>query len=453
MNMVAKVNKANKYVFPALIAGITLMASGCSGSGGEQGNNSGGATAEGGGQPAKRTEPVELVIHTNNGATPESFDANYGDRIRQKFPDYKITYIQSKAGSTLQDLLATGQRVDILFQTDSYYFELAQGSKLEFDMTDLAKKHGVDLNAIEPRLIEGLKASGGGKLYALPVSNMIQVMYYNKSIFDKFGVPYPKDGMNWDEVHELSKKLDREDGGVSYIGFTASPAHILGNNQYSIPYVDAKTDKPTFLDSTWNKLFETYLLTPGKTEGYQKFVTGKKKLPYRLEFTDTPTLGMFVFNSSFPFLIPNINDINWDLVALPVFKEKPKVGSQSMPVVFGMTSMAKDKDAAMEVIKYLASEEAQLSEAKKGNMPVLTSAAVRKAFAQDTPFKDKNWGALYYNEIAPGVTKNPFLLSVEKVLTPYVQQVIEGKKDLNTALREAQEHAEKTIADAKLKNK
>jgi multiple sugar transport system substrate-binding protein len=86
-------------------------------------------------------------------------------------------------------------------------------------------------------------------------------------------------------------------------------------------------------------------------------------------------------------------------------------------------------------------------------MPVLTSSVVRKALAQDTPFKDKNWGALYYNEIAPGVTKNPFLLSVEKVLTPYVQQVIEGKKDLNTALREAQEQAEKTIADAKLKNK
>jgi hypothetical protein len=40
---------------------------------------------------------------------------------------------------------------------------------------------------------------------------------------------------------------------------------------------------------------------------------------------------------------------------------------------------------------------------------------------------------------------------VEKVFTPYVQQVMEGKKDLNTALREAQEQAEKTIADAKLK--
>jgi multiple sugar transport system substrate-binding protein len=448
--MGAKRNKLNVYWLPTFIVGIVLLASGCSGSGGETTGNAD-PYSESGKKGKVPAEPVELVIHTNNGGTVESFDANYGDRIRKKFPDYKINYIQSKAGSTLQDLLATGQRVDILFQTDSYYFELAESGKLQFDMTDLAKKYGVNLGAFEPQLIEGLKTSGGGKLYALPVSNMIQVMYYNKGLFDKFGVPYPKDGMSWDETMELAKKLDREDGGTSYIGFTASPAHILGNNQYSVPYVDAKTEKPTFLDDAWKKLIDTYFLQPGKNPSYQNFVTSKKKLPYRLEFTDTPILGMFVFNSSFPFSIPNMNAINWDLVALPTFKEKPKIGSQSMPVVFGITSMAKNKDAAMEVIKYLASDDAQIAEAKKGNMPVLTSDAVKKSFAQETPFKDKNWGALYYNQIAPAVTKNSYLLSVEKMFTPYVQQVMEGKKDLNTALREAQEQAEKTIADAKLK--
>ncbi|GAA3405173.1 sugar ABC transporter substrate-binding protein [Paenibacillus hodogayensis] len=424
-------------------AGLAVALGGCSSNGQSQAPAS---------TPAPvKTEPVELVIHTNNGGTPESFDANYGNRLRKKFPDYKITYIQSKAGTTLQDLLATGQRVDILFQTDSYYFELAESANLQFDMTELAQKHGVNLAAIEPKLIESLKASGGGKLYALPVSNMIQVMYYNKGLFDKFGVPYPKDGMTWEDTFETAKKLDREDGGTAYIGFTVSPAHMLGNNQLSIPYVDAKTEKPTFLNDGWKRLIETYLLTPGKLESYQKFVTAKKKLPYRLEFTDTPQLGMFVFNSSFPFSIPNINDISWDLVSLPTFADKPKVGSQSMPVVFGMTSIAKDKDAAMKVIQYLASEEAQLEESKKGNMPILSTDSVRKAFAQDTAFKDKNWKALYYNEIAPGVVKNPYLLSVEKVFTPYIQQLIEGKTDINTALRDAQEKAEKAIADAKQK--
>ncbi|RKN83802.1 hypothetical protein D7M11_16540 [Paenibacillus ginsengarvi] len=146
---------------------------------------------------------------------------------------------------------------------------------------------------------------------------------------------------------------------------------------------------------------------------------------------------MFVFNSNFPFSIPNIDAINWDLVSLPTFADKPKIGSQSMPVVFGITSISKQKDAAMNVIQYLMSEEMQISESKKGVMPVSTTDAARKAFAQDTPFKGKNWGALYYNQIAPGVPKSNYQLSVEKSFTSYIQPIVEGKKDVNTAMREA----------------
>jgi len=158
---------------------------------------------------------------------------------------------------------------------------------------------------------------------------------------------------------------------------------------------------------------------------------------------------MFVFNSNFPFSIPNINDIDWDIVSLPTFADKPKIGSQSMPAVFGITSTSKHKDEAMEVIKFLTSEQEQISESKKGVMPATVSEAARKAFAQDTPFKNKNWNALYYNEIAPGTAKSNYQLSIEKAFTASIQQIVEGQKDVNTGMREAQEQAEKIIAEAK----
>jgi vacuolar-type H+-ATPase subunit H len=40
---------------------------------------------------------------------------------------------------------------------------------------------------------------------------------------------------------------------------------------------------------------------------------------------------------------------------------------------------------------------------------------------------------------------------VEKSFTSFVQQIVEGKKDVNTALREAQEKADQIIAEAKQK--
>ncbi|MDF2720382.1 MAG: extracellular solute-binding protein family 1 [Paenibacillus sp.] len=428
-------------------AAAMMLVAGCSGSKTEPSP----AADAGSAVEKKSSEPIELVFHTNSGGDQEGFNKNFGDRIRAKFPDYKITYVQSKQGSTLADLMAQGKPVDILWQADSYYFELADSAKLQYDMSDLIKKRNMNLNSLEQPVLDSLRKSSGGKLYALPISNLTQVMYYNKGLFDKFGVSYPKDGMTWDETLEVAKILDRDDQGQQYFGFTASPAHILGNNQLSIPYVDNQADKPTFLNDGWNKLIDTYIVRPAQSPVYQKFITEKKKLPYRLEFTDTPQIAMFVFNSNFPFSIPNIDAINWDLVSLPTFADKPKIGSQSMPVVFGITSISKQKEAAMDVIQFLMSEDTQISESKKGIMPVSTTDAARKAFAQDTPFKGKNWGALYYNQIAPGVPKSNYQLSIERVFTASIQQIVEGKKDINTAMREAQEQSEKIIAEAKQK--
>ncbi|RKN83801.1 carbohydrate ABC transporter substrate-binding protein [Paenibacillus ginsengarvi] len=183
-------------------AAAMILMTGCSGGKTEPSS----AAPSDGATENKSSEPIELVFHTNTGGDLDSFNKNIGNRISAKFPDYKITYIQSKQGSTLADLMAQGKQVDILYQTDSYYFELADSAKLQYDMSDLVKTHGLNLSTIEQPVLDSLRKSGGGKLYALPVSNLTQVMYYNKGLFDKFGVPYPKDGMTWDETLELAKK-------------------------------------------------------------------------------------------------------------------------------------------------------------------------------------------------------------------------------------------------------
>lgn len=77
----------------------------------------------------------------------------------------------------------------------------------------------------------------------LPLFRNIQATFYNKGIFDKFGVPYPKDGMTYDEAIELAKKVTRSVDGVQYYGlFPGNPAIQLG--QLSQTFLDGKTDEP-----------------------------------------------------------------------------------------------------------------------------------------------------------------------------------------------------------------
>jgi multiple sugar transport system substrate-binding protein len=317
-------------------------------------------------------------------------------------------------------------------------------------MTELVKKQKVDLNKFEVTLVDGIKLSGDGKLYALPVTNMVQVLFYNKSIFDKFGVPYPKNGMSWDETMEIARKMTRQEDGKQYLGFLSSPAHMLRGNQLSQSYLDPATDKPTFLNETWKSLIQTYFLNPAADERYKNRVTELKRFPTRTHFTETQEFAMFVFNSQFPFTVPkDMAKIQWDLVSLPTLKEKPNIGSAATPFTMGIASISRNKEAALRVIDFLTSRDIQIEYSKQGIMPVIQDGEVKKAYGQSSDFKDKNWSAVFHNQYAPMGKFSRYHLAVENILNTVPLDAIMGSKDLNTALREATEEAEKAIAEMK----
>ncbi|NOU90117.1 extracellular solute-binding protein [Paenibacillus sp. LMG 31460] len=64
------------------------------------------------------------------------------------------------------------------------------------------------------------------------------VLYYNKDIFDKFGISYPRNGMTWDEVYDLAKKLNRTEDGISYRGFGMAAGAMFTVNPLSLQPVE-----------------------------------------------------------------------------------------------------------------------------------------------------------------------------------------------------------------------
>jgi multiple sugar transport system substrate-binding protein len=84
-------------------------------------------------------------------------------------------------------------------------------------------------------------------------------------------------------------------------------------------------------------------------------------------------------------------------------------------------------------------------------MPVISDAAVKKAYGQESIFKDKNWQAVFYNQFAPMAKKSKYQLLVEQKFTPNIVDMVVGKTDFNSAMRKAVEDAEKAIAEEKQK--
>ncbi|MFC4306302.1 extracellular solute-binding protein [Cohnella boryungensis] len=64
-----------------------------------------------------------------------------------------------------------------------------------------------------PTVSEYIRSIGSGRLYGLSNAYNSQALYYNKDLFDRAGVAYPRDGMNWEEVLQLAQRFNQAQSG------------------------------------------------------------------------------------------------------------------------------------------------------------------------------------------------------------------------------------------------
>jgi multiple sugar transport system substrate-binding protein len=387
--------------------------------------------------PKEKTEPVDIIFYSDSGGSVEEFENLYGAALKKKFPNYNVTYLMKQKGGTLRELLTAGQTIDIIYDSIGMFPDSVIGSGLSYDMSGLIKEAGVDLNKLEPTMLDAMRKLSNGGLYGLPVRYATMLLYYNKDIFDKFGVEYPVDGMTWEQTIELGNKLTRSDGDVVYAGFSISEGHYMRMNPFSLPYVDSKAQKVTInSDEKWKTFFQTILVAPTESAGYQNYFSAKKlsKMPSTNEFSKSQDLAMLGWLSGAEFPGMNVN-----VVAMPTFSELPGVGTQAYPTYYSVTSTSKHKKEAMEIIAYLVSEEFQMILSKRGILPAVQTDAIKNAFGSESNIKNLNTKAFFYNKLAPISEKLVFDSAIETEYRKDVGKLVTRQIDLNTFLRNAEE--------------
>lgn len=388
-------------------------------------------------------EKAELVFYSWGNAPEASFNQTYGDPIRKKFPNYTVRYIQ-RGNKSVQDVISSGEKIDIYFDSIGNFGFTSILNGLQFDMTELIKKHKVDLTVFEPTTVEAMSQMSNGGMFGVPLSNTSRVMYFNKAIFNRFGVQYPRDGMTWDEVFELAKKITRVDGGTQFLGLGTTLAHPIRMNSLSLPLTDAKTGKSAINNDNWKKVFETAYLKPFEGVTDPNVLKAKSFPSCFGPFTNAQSLAMCVDLSSNPTVqFESMSKVDWDMVSIPTYKELPGVGAQLYPTYLSITSLSDNRDAAMEAIKYLTSLEYQVTSSKQGVMSALQDTSVRQVLGSESMFKDKNWKSVYFNKPAPIPFKSVYDYDLEKIVadTGKIMELVRGEVDQNSFFRLAEERA------------
>jgi multiple sugar transport system substrate-binding protein len=369
----------------------------------------------------------------------------FGNKIKEKFPHVTPKFIEYGPDTRLDKLVTAGETIDIMYYSSGQTnFLLEYG--FAYDISELIKKYGYDLSRMEPTTVEIQRMLANGGIYGLPVFNNTVTLFYNKDIFDKFGVGYPKDGMTWDDLYELTKQVARSDGTQAYQGFTLSLSHNMLINQLSIPYTD-QNNKVTFNTDGFKRLFTLWTrfyqipnnTVDEKTVSYGVQVNAFDKEKRIAMFLGLAALGPARFKDLF----------NWDVASYPELPEKPGIGPQPYPTYFYITKTSKHKDQAFEVIAYLTTDEFQRHLARNGLFPALKSRDAMQEFGAEFAYlKNKNINAFLPKQFAPPALPSEFQSIGASNLTAAFNAVLLNQKDINTALREAEEKANKDIEAA-----
>lgn len=427
---------------------MLALAAGC--------GSTGGGTAEGGDKdaatpPVVSTEPVTLTFKPSNTMTDEQVDTFIVQPLKKKYPHITLEVVKFGSGVTWNSVTASNTVPDLFASAYKSTEEFVRLGIAE-DLNPYIQKHKVDIGKFEPTAISTIQLFGkNGELYGIPYETHYGALFYNKDIFDKFGVAYPKDGMTWDEATSLGRTLTRTDGGLNYIGLDPStPAAV----NVAIGYPVGNGTAVDIDNDNWKKIFsmlKNVYDIPG-------FVQGTKYAYGVNAFTKDRNLAMFASWEN--DLLGRLseartagNPMNWDMVTHPNFKENMGKGRDPAAHAMFISNRSKHKEQAFQVIQMITELEVQSIFNRNGVLTILPKTdTVKKEYGQDIQeLQGKNIAAVFKMTPSPAVIHEYYSI-ISTQLTRASGFVALKQKDLNTALRDAQEEAVKLI-DVELQKK
>ncbi|MEF3306759.1 ABC transporter substrate-binding protein [Paenibacillus sp. GYB003] len=446
--------KTSTYAKTGTVLAVAIALAGCGQSGGQTGQ----ASAPGENKvpiesvEAFTKEPVKLTLFNSGAGINNATDLQkiILEPVQKMYPNISIELI---TGRKLEDLIAAGETPDII-STSNFSLDTFISMGLGTDLNEFVKTYKIDLGRLEPETIKNLQLYGkNGELYGFPFAMNYGMMAYNKDIFDKYGVAYPKDGMTWEQVIELAKKTTRAQDATQILGIDPGFPQVF-SRAYSLPVTDNGA-KAVLATDGYQKMFSMLrgiYDIPGMVEPKTNYLKDNIDFFLKEQRVAMKPYWIAAFTTRVLPLVEQNQNFNWDLVSFPSFADKPGYGREVDFHLLMITPSSKNKDAAYRVLQAMQTSEAQTMINKFGRLTVLKDPAIQKDYAADLKiFEGKNLAGIFSVKPAPVPRGSMYDSKIYSYLNEANRDVILNGKDINTALREAEEKSNKYIEEEKQK--
>jgi multiple sugar transport system substrate-binding protein len=398
---------------------VTAMLAGCSQSGSKPANVEKAAVQE----PAfDVTKPVTLNFMMSGSKDNFIQKFQKSEKLKEKLPNVTLEYLSI---NDWDKIILSGVMPDVINLVPQNFYKVVENG-LTYDHTALLKKYNINTARFIPEYLEvAKKLSGTNGLNVIPDKMDFPynpyTLAYNKAIFDKLAIPYPKDNMTWQEAIELAKKFN----GSEFKGLTIQAGAI--RKQKNLEFLNSQ-GKVDLSDKGWAESYEIAKTAAAVQDNWPDATTGNLNA-----FTKDQKVAMFAGNINNIILQAQQLEgiLDWDMVTLPRFPGDPVILPSSSGF-FAITSKSENKDLTMAVLSILLEENVdrlnyESPAVKKRNINAMKDRKV----SLDAPSRyEPTLNSKYVAKIQDMVTKN---------------------KDVNTALREAQEEMQIALDQEKVK--
>lgn len=379
----------------AVCASVALL-SGCSFGKSSEGNNA---------QPTT----LKVMYYDEN-----AFYSEYGMLYSAVHPNVEIEVVstsrlyqqqyesenedEAKDYDTLLNELIEKEQPDVLMLDPVQLTKFVDEGKL-YDIENYVNEEKYNAAGLAPGILDAMKALGNGKVYGMPTGFYSQVLYYNKDLFDEYGVPHPTDQMTWAEVIDLAKMFPTDGEPMERIyglkmGWSKELSEIVNilSSGENLRMFDTDTMQMTIDTPAWNSLIETaqsvmdsnalffesdmyndegYMTFDGDYYSRDPFFSGR--LAMRLD-------GNYLLGEldNLKTYAQNPDDLiqNWDMVTAPVSSSNPEESSYiSYNNILAINSNSTNIEEAWKFIAYITGDDFARVKSKLtyGNLPLRTA--------------------------------------------------------------------------------
>ena len=282
------------------------------------------------------------------------------DKAIKKFeklhPEIKIHYYSGIPKDDYEEWLARkilkGDAPDVFMILSEDFSHMVSLGLLENLDKKIQEDKSVEIRDYYETSLEAGKIDD--RQYALPYETVPTLIFVNKTLLEKEGIPVPDADWSWDDLYRICKKVTKDldgDGRLDQFG------------TYNYGWLEA-------LYSNDGKIFDPQgkkcYLTSERTEESVRFIQRINELYQGEKVTrETFDAGNVAFMplsfaeyrtyKTYPYKIKKYSDFQWDCITLPAGSMGDNI-SRVDSLLIGISSESRQKDMAWEFLKMLTND-------------------------------------------------------------------------------------------------